>query len=327
MPQEINIAMLGARAVGKTSLLTAMYEQFENTIGQTNLQLIPDSESSALLQEKLGQLISLVDDFEASGGVSSNYQEQTFTFDLGQKGSQPFLTLNFKDYKGGLLNPNSLQFDPNSVQKIINNALVILIAIDAPALMEAKGEYHDLINRPLQIKNLIAKAFQDLKSPRLVILAPIKCEKYVQDEKSATELLRRVREGYSNLLTFLSSDLLLPWVATVVTPIQTVGTVVFSRIEFKDGDKKNPHFYFHKTSHDAKYSPKDSEQPFRYILRFLLKLEMNNRSSSWWILSFLRPIFNLDQQIKESAQKVAKDCKANGKGGFAILQGEKHLTL
>ena len=125
----------------------------------------------------------------------------------------------------------------------------------------------------------------------------------------------------------MSSDLLRPWVVTVVTPIQTVGTVIFSRIEFKDGDKKNPHFYFHKTSHDAKYSPKDSEQPFRYILRFLLKLEMNNRNSSWWILSFIRPVFNLDQQIKESAQKVAKDCKANGKDGFAIIQGEKHLTL
>ncbi|MFM6402355.1 MAG: hypothetical protein ACKPFF_37225, partial [Planktothrix sp.] len=61
MSQEIKITMLGARAVGKTSLLTAMYDQFENTIGQTNLQLIPDLKSNAILQEKLGALKSLVD--------------------------------------------------------------------------------------------------------------------------------------------------------------------------------------------------------------------------------------------------------------------------
>ena len=83
MPQELKIAMLGPRGVGKTSLLTAMYEQFEDTIGQTDLQLTPDEESNAILQERLGELKGLLDDFEATGGLEGDSEPRSFIFNLG----------------------------------------------------------------------------------------------------------------------------------------------------------------------------------------------------------------------------------------------------
>ncbi|MBG0748757.1 MAG: hypothetical protein I4E98_19540 [Planktothrix agardhii KL2] len=327
MTQEIKITMLGARAVGKTSLLTAMYDQFENTIGQTNLQLIPDLKSNAILQEKLGQLKSLVDEFEATGGIQPDTEGvKSFIFDLGKKGGKPSIRLNFQDYKGEYLNANAPISKQEEVQNLINESVIILIAIDAPALMEAKGQYNDLINRPQQIKNILAKAFEDIKEPRLVILAPIKCEKYLQNEKSTRELLRRVKDEYANLLCLLSSEKLLPWVVTVVTPVQTVGTVVFSHIDvIKEGGKKYPHFKFHKNHIHEKYRPKDCEQPFRYILRFLLKQEINRINYHWGPFSFIRSWFNLDREIKEAAQTVVKDCKTDPQDGFAILQGKQYL--
>lgn len=339
MSQEIKITMLGARAVGKTSLLTAMYDQFENTIGQTNLQLIPDLKSNAILQEKLGELKSLVEsqdeDIEATGGIQPNRREvQSFIFDLGKKGGKPSIRLKFQDYYGDYLRANNRISDLEKVQisglekvqNLINESVIILIAIDAPALMEAKGQYNDLINKPLQIKNILAKAFQELKEPRLVILVPIKCETYLQNAKSTRELLRRVKDEYANLLGFLSSELLLPWVVTVVTPVQTVGTVVFSHIDvIKEGGKKVPIFKFHKNHIHAKYSPKDCEQPFRYILRFLLKQEINRLNSQWGPFGFIRSWFNLDQEIKEAAQNVVKGCKTDPQDGFAILQGKQYL--
>ncbi|CAD5964805.1 hypothetical protein [Planktothrix agardhii] len=327
MSQEIKITMLGARAVGKTSLLTAMYDQFENTIGQTNLQLIPDLKSNAILQEKLGQLKSLVDEFEATGGIPPDtIGVKSFIFDLGKKGGKPSIRLNFQDYCGDYLNANAKLSDQETVQNLINESVIILIAIDAPALMEAKGQYNHLINRPQQIKNILAKAFEDIKEPRLVILAPIKCEKYLQNEKSTRELLRRVKDEYANLLGFLSSELLIPWVVTVVTPVQTVGTVVFSHIDvIKEGGKKYPHFKFHKNHIHEKYRPKDCEQPFRYILRFLLKQEINRINYHWGPFSFIRSWFNLDREIKEAAQNVVKGCKTDPQDGFAILQGKQYL--
>ena len=327
MSREIKITMLGATGVGKTSLLTAMYDQFENTIGQTNLQLIPDLKSNAILQEKLGQLKSLVDEFEATGGIPPDtIGVKSFIFDLGKKGGKPSIRLNFQDYCGDYLNANAKLSDQETVQNLINESVIILIAIDAPALMEAKGQYNHLINRPQQIKNILAKAFEDIKEPRLVILAPIKCETYLQNEKSTRELLRRVKDEYANLLCLLSSEKLLPWVVTVVTPVQTVGTVVFSHIDvIKEGGKKYPHFKFHKNHIHAKYSPKDCEQPFRYILRFLLKQEINRINYHWGPFSFIRSWFNLDREIKEAAQNVVKGCKTDPQDGFAILQGKQYL--
>jgi len=327
MSQEIKITMLGATGVGKTSLLTAMYDQFENTIGQTNLQLIPDLKSNAILQEKLGELKSLVDEFEATGGIQQTRRGvHSFIFDLGKKGGKPSIRLNFQDYYGDYLNANAPISDQETVQNLINESVIILITIDAPALMEAKGQHHDLINKPLQIKNILAKAFQELKEPRLVILVPIKCETYLQNAKSTQELLRRVKDEYANLLGFLSSELLLPWVVTVVTPVQTVGTVVFSHIDvIKEGGRKYPRFKFHKNYIHAKYRPKDCEQPFRYILRFLLKQEINRLNYHWGPFSFIRSWFNLDREIKEAAQNVVKGCKTDPQDGFAILQGKQYL--
>lgn len=322
MPQEIKIAMLGASGVGKTSLLTAMYEQFENTIGQTNLQLTPDLKSSAILQERLGELKSLTDDFEATGGIVGAGYPRSFIFDLGRKGTKPSLRLHFQDFPGTYLNSQATPKESEFVKNLLTESTAILIAIDAPALMEANGKWHEKINRPQQITHLFQSVYQDLKSPRLVILAPVRCEKYMQDATSANALLKRIKDKYANLLNLFSSEALLPWVVSVVTPIQTVGTVVFSHIEVANG---TPHFYFRKTSHDAEYSPRDSEQPLRYLLRFALTIQIESRNWNWGPFSPIRVWLGWDNHIKEAARQSASGCKSTW--GFTVLQGEKWLNI
>lgn len=322
MPQEIKIAMLGARGVGKTSLLTAMYEQFESTIGQTNLQLTPDLKSAALLQDRLGELKSLADNFEATGGIGQNLDPRSFMFDLGKKGTKPSLRLHFQDFPGDYLSSNATDENREFVKNLLLKSVAVLVAIDAPALMEANGKWHDEINRPQQITHLFQAVYQDLKTPRLVILAPVRCEKYMQDATSANALLKRIKDKYANLLNLFSSEALLPWVVSVVTPIQTVGTVVFSNIEVTNG---TPHFHFRKTSHDAEYSPRDSEQPLRYLLRFALKLQIEQRNWNWGPYSPIRAWLGWDNHIKAAARQSAYACKSTW--GFTVLQGEKWLSV
>jgi hypothetical protein len=322
MSQEIKIAMLGARGVGKTSFLTAMYEQFESTIGQTNLQLTPDLKSAAILQERLGELKSLTDDFEATGGILGTSDTRSFIFDLGKKGTKPSLRLHFQDFPGGYLNSQATPKEREFVKNLLTESVAVLVAIDAPALMEANGKWHDKINRPQQIAHLFQSVYQDLKSPRLVILAPVRCEKYMQDATSANALLKRIKDKYANLLNLFSSEALLPWVVSVVTPIQTVGTVVFSHIEVANG---MPHFHFHKTSHDAEYSPRDSEQPLRYLLRFALKLQIESRNWNWGLFSPIRVWLGWDNHLKEAARQSANRCKSTW--GFTVIQGEKWLNV
>ena len=57
---ELKITLLGPSAVGKTSLLTSMYEQFRRISFQANLQLIPEAESNAILKKRLKELKSLL---------------------------------------------------------------------------------------------------------------------------------------------------------------------------------------------------------------------------------------------------------------------------
>lgn len=315
MTKELKVTMLGHRGVGKTSLLTAMYEQFDNTIGEAGLQLTPDPESSALLQKRLGELKALLDDFEATGKLEGGETPQSFMFDLGQLGFPPSLQLIFQDFPGGYLDGKEEEF----VKKIMHESVAVLVAIDAPALMEANGKWNDLVNRPKQILNIFQRNYGDLKGPRLVILVPVRCEKYLQNEQDTNKLLHKIKDKYAGLLNFFSSENLLTKVACVVTPVQTVGTVVFSRVKEIDG---KPHFYFRKISHDAEYSPEDSDQPLRYILSFVFKLHLDKR---WGWFNWLNNWLGWDDYLKQAARKSAVKCKSSD--GFSILQGKDRLEI
>lgn len=327
--QELQITMLGPTGVGKTTLLTAIYEQFETNIGLTDLQLTPDDDSAAILQDRLIELKSLLDVFEAKGrhgiqgteAIAGPESLRSFTFGLGKKGTAPSLQLRFCDYPGGYHETKATAAEKKFLTELVRDSAVVLIAIDTPALMERNGKYHEKINRPSQIKDLFKKAYQDLESPRMVIFAPVKCEKYLKNDKSTKELLAKVRQGYDLLLQMFNSEQISPWVVNVVTPIQTVGSVHFSRLEADEYN--NPRFYFRKIRHDAEYSPKDSEQPLRYLLRFLLKLHLDNRS--WGFFNFLRVWLAIDQPLQKAVEEFARGCKTSG--GFMVLKGDKWLDI
>lgn len=323
--QELKITMLGPRGVGKTSLLTAMYEQFESTIGRTNLELSPDEESSAILQERLIELKSLLDDFEAMGGVQATEAPagpdslRSFKFGIAKKAQNPSLELNFCDYPGGYIAAKASTEEKQFVKQLLTECTAVILTIDAPALMEADGKWHELINRPQQMRDLFKTAYRELDSPRLVILAPVKCEKYLQDDKLKLQLVQQLKKGYANLLDYFSSENLLTLITVVVTPVQTVGSVVFSRIEF---NQSRPIFRFRKISHTAEYAPQDSEQPLRYLLRFVLKLHLDTRK--WGFFNFLREWLGFDNYLKAAVKEFASGCKNSGE--FAVLQGEKWIN-
>jgi hypothetical protein len=325
---ELQITMLGPSGVGKTTLLTAMYEQFESNIGSTDLQLTPDEDSSAILQDTLIDLKSLLDAFEAKGGIQGTEaiggpdSLRSFTFGLGKKGKKPSLTLRFRDYPGGYHAAKSTKDEKEFLRNLIVESHVILVAIDAPSLMEQNGRYHERINRPQQIKDLFKDAYstRDANEPKMIIFAPVKCEKYLKKQQKNI-LEEAIKSGYSSLLDHFRSESLSSWVVSVLTPVQTVGNVVLSRIEADE--KGNPHFYFRKTRHDAKYEPRDSEQPLRYLLRFLLKIHLDSRS--WGKFNFIRGWLGIDNHLQKAVDEFARGCKTSD--GFTILQGESWLKI
>lgn len=328
---ELQVTMLGPSGVGKTTLLTAMYDKFEDNIGSTDLQLTPDDDTSSILQDYLVDLKSLTNVYEAKGRVGIEGTEavagpeslRSFVFGLGKKGKNPSLQINFRDYPGKYHTAKASPEEKKFVKELLSQSAVVLIAIDAPALMEKNGKYHDEINRPEQIKDIFKDSYQELDSPRLVIFAPVKCEKYLKNEKTTQELLQRIKEGYKRLINYFETETLNRNIASVITPVQTVGSVVFSRLEVDDNN--NIHFIFRKISHDAVYNPQDSEQPLRYLLQFLLAIHLKNRQDSFRIFKFLHNWLNLDNHLKTAVKEFAKGCKTSN--GFEVIRGENLLKI
>ncbi|MBE9129925.1 MULTISPECIES: hypothetical protein [unclassified Coleofasciculus] len=329
MSKELKITMLGASGVGKTTLLTSMYEQFEATSSQANLQLKPDIETAATLERYLAQLKTLTYEFKAEernkgirGTLATAGPESlpSYIFDLGHNDQKQFLRLLFRDYPGGYILHNDIA-GRRFVQKLLRECAAVIVAIDTPALMELNGRWHEVRNKPGEILKLFKTAYQTLDEPKLVIFAPVKCETYVQDEASANKLIKCIQERYAPVLEFFQEPIRADKIAVVTAPVQTVGCVVFLKVEVENLNQ--PRFYFRKISFDAKYSPKDSEQLLRYLLRFLLKMYIQDRS--WPLFNPVRQFFKPDAELKQAVEQFAKGCKT--RGGFAVLQGQRLLSI
>lgn len=312
------MTMLGHSGVGKTSLLCAMYDQFDRIIGKTNLQLTPDDETKTILDQRLKELKESAqqNSIKVRGGINKTETARTYNFDLGKTGKVASIKLLFQDYSGG-----DIFTKKEAVINYIRDSVAILIAIDTPALMENNSQWHEELNQPQIIYDLFKSSFADLDSPKLVIFAPVKCEKYLRDTTGEQQLVTAIQEKYSNLLSFFRSDALVPYVATVMTPVETLGSVDFSRVE--EDENGEPIFYFRKPDPNKFYSPNNSDQPLRYLLRFLLKLHLQKRKMSFLELIFV--MLDQDKTFLNAMSEFSNGCKNNG--AFTIFQGANLLTI
>lgn len=319
MTRKLKIAMLGASGVGKTSLLTAMYKSFAHTISKTNLQFKPTPETFARLEDRLLELKGLSDDFEALAALQTTDKEFDFIFDLAKKGKEGEYSLIFTDYPGSYLGNKEF------MKNLLSESDVVLIAIDSPALMERNARWNENTNSTKRIINLFENFYTNLKSPKLVLFVPLRCETYLQDNKSARNLIKSVKEKYCDLLGLFASPALSPWVASAITPVQTVGNVILKSVSEKDG---RPIYHFSKISFDAEYSPKNSELPLSCILRFMLKRELDCRNWNWGIYSPIRASLGLDNHLREVSIVMTNFNTKYDEWGYTLLQeGKKLLTI
>lgn len=311
--QTLKVTMLGHTGVGKTSLLCAIYDQFDQIIGKTNLQLTPNSDTKNILDTRLKELKDSVkhNNIKIRGGLTKTTKSLTHLFTLGKTGTSPTLELQFQDYPGDYIVNNQTE-----VEKFMEESAAILIAIDTPALMENNGQWHETFNQPQQIFDLFKSSFQNLNSPKLVILAPIKCEKYLQQQGGEERLVNTIQEKYANLLSFFRSDALVPYIASVLTPVETLGSVICSRVEEDKDNQGEFIFYFRKSDPNKFYEPKNSEQPLRYLLKFILNLHLEHRQIP--VLENIFRSMGKDKDFINAVSEFANGCKSNG--AFTVFQ-------
>ncbi|MBG0850541.1 hypothetical protein I2W78_01385 [Streptomyces spinoverrucosus] len=318
----LEVTMLGPSGAGKTSLLASMYVQYSSVIGGTDLDLTPVGETAARLTDVVAVLKSLSRSVQVRDRVANTSALDLHRYEIGvgRKNRKSRFVLRFTDYAGGLLR------DPNGtpVAQGVRNALadspVVVLAVDTPSLMERDGLYHERINAPYLMYEQVKEILRSDDRPRLLLVVPLKCEKYVATEHGSAELLSRVRTGYQPLFDHIAHADVRPRVGCVVIPVQTTGSIVFSSItESPNGELR---FHFRSRRAGAEYRPVHTDQPLRYALRFVLNVYLRERRGIW--RETLDGVFGHDQALERAIAQFA-DGTVTGPG-IEVVQHHPHLS-
>jgi hypothetical protein len=285
---KLNVVMLGGQGVGKSSLMAVLYNSLKTDLQSGPLILNALGSTADRLEVLYNQLMEFGYSGEPSRGVQKTADPAYYEFELASRNTaelpgtaQEFsLHLTFTDYPGEYIRENQ-----PFVRDKINDASAVLVAIDTPALME-EPLLNEQMNATNYFSTLLQSVFGSARTPRLVLLTPIKCERWVQSLDGTRDLTERIKTGpYQDLLDNLAAMTATTpggiqarhYVAVAITPIQTVGSVVFSHFD-KDEFGRSLHVW-KKTSPDAPFAPVDCEQPLRYLMGFLIKQHLDHRRS------------------------------------------------
>jgi hypothetical protein len=320
----MDITMLGPRGAGKTSLLVSLYDQFQEVVGSTPLEMsASDPVTRNDLEVYREQLREFAKGVQRDPGISNTPNIREHIFGLGTQGKRPpQMHLRFTDGPGELLNRSGP--DRDRLDAAVGRSGVLLIAVDSPALMEddQRHNHNDRVNKPELVMEFVRDALA-AGGQRLVVFVPLKCEKYVASAGGARELRDAVRQRYAILIKKIADPNGQPdegRTGAVLTPVQTVGSMRFSRFE-RDGDGYREVFRLAKIG--GEYSPRDTDQPLRWMLRFAVNAYRNR--SRWWGVKLVDWWNETDVKLTGALEKFAADCKE--RDGVEIRVRHPYLDL
>lgn len=287
MDKTFNIIMLGGRRCGKSSVLASMLKCYKETVSDSKLKIEPLAGTEQLLDRKLNNLKNdLFSHTSESFTVDEKPTQEinSFSFQLSTTGVSENMILRFIDVPGERFNSNGLDDEADKeIDKIISESNVIIIAIDSVHLMEENGRFSRAYNKFDVITEWIKSSdFAASDYEKLVLFVPLKCETYYHSGRM-DELNQKVKSEYADLFGFFSCSNLVNKFTVAITPILTVGNVIFDKFGKDENGKiilktergseylRPIYTYYKYTKPNATVEPKYCEQPFLYIMGFVLK--------------------------------------------------------
>lgn len=341
---KMKVCMLGARGVGKTSVITSMYNNHKEAVNGTELFLAADSDTSYILDSKREELkkifsgIHRENELVRESGIPGDASESLFTFTYGMNSEKVCIDLEIRDYPG-----EYLKAEPELVADFIKEASAVMIAVDTPCMMEEDGRYHLARNRFDLVSDFLMNHLS-CEEEKLILFVPLKCEKYYKEGR-IDEVTARVQKEYKGLIEYLRDrqDLhgLKRKICCAVTPIQTLGDVVFDsfaidestgqirEITTGDGKRLPAETRYRYTAGDAKYAPVNCVQPLYYLLSFTSKqyekARKEQKSAGWVsrLKDMLRLIPNVENFLLEIQGLGMK--RIENAQGYKVLFGHGRI--
>lgn len=327
----MNVCMMGPKAVGKTTVLTAVFNETQQQISDTTLNLKAKGDTltelldrQRMLQSVFAQQKDITDNGVANAGIAATSVESKFEFEMGHLGKPSIIDLVIKDFPGEMVVDRQ-----EDVVAFIKDSQCVLIAIDTPHLMELDGQYNDVKNKPELVTSLFKNATDALEMEKLVLFVPLKCEKYFHEGRMK-EVLEKVEATYAELINHFAST---QKVCCCVTPILTLGGVEFDSFSYSEGELSLapdgcPANVRYKYAGDKKYNPLFCSQPLYSLLLFVAAQYKRNEARKSLLDRLIKTVFDIfdsDETLFDEVLKMSRVRIANNERlGYKPLCGN-HL--
>lgn len=246
MSEPFKVAVAGPSRVGKTTLVTAILADTEDMLAGTPVSVVPEEQTAIRLRRQKRELASAIAAgvFNAAalgGNQEVSRYEVTLQADSNLGIQVPFTIL---DYPGGWLNPDNRPAEWTQCEEHFKQSVMLLLPIDAAVLMEAASEsQRRAVPNLLGIVDVEEIAGKWAKAragkpdePAVVVLAPLKCEKYFDDNggtgKEASRLEQEVIKAYQSVLDRIRKETRGRGARVVYAPIDTYGCVHLMEAEW-----------------------------------------------------------------------------------------------
>ena len=344
--ETINILMLGGRRCGKTTVLSAMYQEIGKILAGTGLSLSLGNDqtrkelaqAAEIIQQNIRKFATPLTRIEIDDNPTSANRSYNFTLTVDKGGKIPFFIhdipgewLTDPQYEGGL-------------RSLIGQCQVILIAIDTPYLFskmteQGYGRYHEEYNKPMEIANFFKNSLstEEIRE-RMVLFVPLKCERYYNLEHNPKlnifrreymrELMTTISAGYRDLLQYLRSPELAGSCTLAITPILSAGGIDFVRFR-KDGQTgrmvalyQEPEFL---PEERKGYRPRFCEQPMLYALAYILTQTLRAQTGqNSMYQQVAKRLGGSVQELYTALETIQKKMKRNSgilpQDGYYIIQ-------
>lgn len=231
------ILMLGGRRSGKSSILASIVY----ALGQNSELFSITDQTDYTSKDGLGISLNAkrieIDNYLKSRknvgrnshflvDMSPNKGEGNYNLETQIQGANK-VRFDFVDVQGESMEVKS-QYH-NRVKELVTQSDVFVVAIDTPYLMQDVNENINTVwNRTEEITNLLAniKIENEDVDRKLIILCPVKCEKWTQSGQ-AEKVTERVCQAYKKMINnWVNHSAVDIW----VMPIETAGGIVHSKL-------------------------------------------------------------------------------------------------
>ncbi len=313
----LKVAMMGPRGAGKTTILASIFSNAVEDFAPTKLYLRgkENTPGVAILIQRKTELTDIFNKKGDIAGVTASNKESTFSFEIGVKGSEPVVNIDIKDFPGEYLISKK-----ENVSRFIEESDIILLAIDTAYLMEGDASLNEEMNK-VELVTTFFNNNPGLVQNKLVLLVPLKCEKFFK-EGGIEDVTYKVTQTYAELLKFFKKSN----IACAVTPIQTLGDVVFDNFEENSREVGVSKIAKYKFANDTPcYRPMFCVQPLYYLLTYVADYNewLKTQDSGSWIENLKRKLLNMIMSNEDFNQEVKgiRRFMLTNSNGYEIIVG------